>query len=214
MNHIAIYGAGGCGRGVIPIVSENLDNTMNTRPMFIDDRLAGNYVNGYKVISFQDFCQFAEEECSVAIAIADPGVRRTIAKQCENQRRRFANVHSIHSVIMDDVKIGEGALISPFVTITSNVVIGKHFHANIYSYVEHDCTIGDYVTFAPRASCNGNVIIQDDVYVGAGAIIKQGQPGNPLIIGKGTIIGMGAVVTKSVPAGETVIGNPARPISR
>ena len=33
--------------------------------------------------------------------------------------------------------------------------------------------------------CNGNVIIEDDVYVGTGSIIKQGKPGRPLVIGKG-----------------------------
>ncbi|MCU0189324.1 hypothetical protein N8H42_29090, partial [Citrobacter freundii] len=43
-----------------------------------------------------------------------------------------------------------------------------------------------------------------------GAIIKQGTPDKPLVIGKGAIVGMGAVVTKSVPAGVTVVGNPAR----
>ena len=70
--------------------------------------------------------------------------------------------------------------------------------------------IGDYVTFAPAVKCNGNVHIEDHVYVGAGAVIKQGSPDNPLIIGEGAVIGMGAVVTKSIPAGMTVVGNPAK----
>ena len=85
---------------------------------------------------------------------------------------------------------------------------------NIYSYVAHDCVIGDFVTFAPGVKCNGNVHIQDNVYVGTGAIIKQGKPGKPIVIESGAVIGMGAVVTKSVSAGETVIGNPAKPLSR
>ena len=88
--------------------------------------------------------------------------------------------------------------------------IGTHFHANIYSYVAHDCVIGDYVTFAPRVSCNGNVHIEDDVYIGTGAVIEQGTPDKPLVIGKGATIGMGAVVTKDVPPGAVVVGNPAR----
>jgi acetyltransferase-like isoleucine patch superfamily enzyme len=75
---------------------------------------------------------------------------------------------------MNDVKIGNGYLISPFVTFTSNIIIGKYFHANLYSYVEHDCIIGDFVTFAPGVKCNGNIIIEDEVFVGSGAIIKNG----------------------------------------
>jgi acetyltransferase-like isoleucine patch superfamily enzyme len=115
-------------------------------------------------------------------------------------------------VQLDDVRMGEGAILCPFVTLTSNIRIGKHFHANIYSYVEHDSIIGDYVTFAPGAKCNGNIRIEDHAYIGSGAVIKQGNPGNPLVIGRGAVVGMGAVVTKSVPPYTTVIGNPARPM--
>lgn len=96
--------------------------------------------------------------------------------------------------------------------LTSNIKIGRYFHTNIYSYVEHDCQIGDYVTFAPSVKCNGNVVIENNAYIGTGAIIRQGKPGKPLVIGKHAIVGMGAVVTKDVPAGVTVVGNPARPL--
>jgi len=111
---------------------------------------------------------------------------------------------------MDNIELAAGAALSPFVSITSNIKIGKCFHANLYSYVEHDCVIGDYVTFAPGVKCNGNIHIEDHAYIGSGAVIKQGTPDQPLVIGKGAVVGMGAVVTKSVPAGVTVVGNPAR----
>jgi acetyltransferase-like isoleucine patch superfamily enzyme len=115
---------------------------------------------------------------------------------------------------MDDVQLGEGALLSPYVTLTSNIVVGRCFHANLYSYVEHDCRIGDFVTFAPGVKCNGNVTIGDFAYIGTGAMLRQGQPGKPLFIGRGAVVGMGAVVTKDVPPGVTVVGNPARPLSK
>jgi acetyltransferase-like isoleucine patch superfamily enzyme len=80
--------------------------------------------------------------------------------------------------------------------------------------VAHDCIIGDFVTFAPAVKCNGNVIVEDHAYVGTGAIIRQGTPNKPIVIGRGAVVGMGAVVTRSVAPGATVVGSPARPISK
>jgi acetyltransferase-like isoleucine patch superfamily enzyme len=94
------------------------------------------------------------------------------------------------------------------------VKIGKFFHANLFSYVAHDCTIGDYVTFAPNVACNGNVMIGDHAYIGTGAVLKQGTREAPLRIGEGAVVGMGAVVTKDVAPFTTVVGNPARVLER
>lgn len=47
------------------------------------------------------------------------------------------------------------------------------------------------------------VIIEDDVWIGIGAIILKG-----VHIGRGAKIGAGAVVTSNVPAGATIRGNP------
>jgi sugar O-acyltransferase (sialic acid O-acetyltransferase NeuD family) len=146
----------------------------------------------------------------VCIAIANGQTRQRLALQCAAEGIGFFEVRAANVVQMDDVRLGEGAVLSPFVTLTSNIRIGRHFHANLYSYVEHDCVIGDFVTFAPSVKCNGNVVVEDHAYIGAGAVIKQGQPGVPLVIGRGAVVGMGAVVTKSVPAGAIVVGNPAR----
>ena len=144
------------------------------------------------------------------IAIANSQVREKIANRLEADGIQLWSVMADNVVLMGDAQIAAGAALSPFVTITSNIKIGKCFHANLYSYVEHDCVIGDFVTFAPGVKCNGNIHIQDHAYIGAGAMIKQGTPEQPLVIGLGAVVGMGAVVTKSVPAGVTVVGNPAR----
>jgi sugar O-acyltransferase (sialic acid O-acetyltransferase NeuD family) len=150
----------------------------------------------------------------VCIAIANSQIRQRLALQCAADGLGFFEVRAPNVVQMDDVQLGDGAILSPFVTLASNIRIGQHFHANLYSYVEHDCMIGDFVTFAPGVKCNGNVVIEDHAYIGAGAVIKQGVPGAPLVIGRGAVVGMGAVVTKSVPAGTTVVGNPARPMNK
>ena len=95
--------------------------------------------------------------------------------------------------------------------VTASARIGLQFQCNIYSYVAHDCVIGDFVTFAPSVCCNGNVHVQDFAYIGTGAVLKQGTADKPLVIGAGAIVGMGAVVTKDVEPGAVVVGNPAKP---
>ena len=50
------------------------------------------------------------------------------------------------------------------------------------------------------------------MYVGSGAIIKNGKPEKKIIIGKNSIIGAGAVVTKNVKPNSVVVGNPAKKI--
>jgi serine O-acetyltransferase len=51
--------------------------------------------------------------------------------------------------------------------------------------------------------------LKDRVVVGAGAIVI-----GPLVIGHDAKIGAGAVVVKDVADGLTVVGNPAKPISK
>ena len=213
MNNLyAIYGASGCGRSLMPVAREHLIRLgIQAEIYFIDDALTTiEDVNTHKAMNYTHFKALPHEQKYVLIAIANSRIREKITNQLLNDGINLWSVRSNTTIVMDDVQIASGAALSPFVTITSNIKIGKCFHANLYSYVEHDCVIGDYVTFAPGVKCNGNIHIEDHAYIGTGAVIKQGTPDKPLVIGKGAIVGMGAVVTKSVPAGVTVVGNPAR----
>ncbi|MCO8091503.1 NeuD/PglB/VioB family sugar acetyltransferase [Acinetobacter pseudolwoffii] len=208
----AVYGASGCGRSLMPVARQQLQRqNINAEIYFIDDSLIEEItVNGHTALNYAAFKNLKADRKTVLIAIANSQIREKIAKKLEQDAIELWTVQADNVVRMDDIEIALGAALSPFVTITSNIKIGKCFHANLYSYIEHDCVIGDYVTFAPGVKCNGNIHIEDHAYIGTGAVIKQGTPDQPLVIGKGAVVGMGAVVTKSVPAGVTVIGNPAR----
>jgi sugar O-acyltransferase (sialic acid O-acetyltransferase NeuD family) len=213
MKLYAIFGAGGFGREVMPVAREMINAAQGTKGnefVYVDDDPPKNAViNGHRVMSEEDFlsCQ-AEEKC-FNIAIADCKTRECIANQLLAANIKPFTIQAGNTVIYDGNRIGEGAILCAFTTITSDVTIGKFFHANIYSYVAHDSIIGDFVTFAPSVHCNGRVVVEDYAYIGTGVVIKDGKDDQPIVIGKGATVGMGAVVTKSVPPFTTVIGNPA-----
>jgi sugar O-acyltransferase (sialic acid O-acetyltransferase NeuD family) len=215
MKRYAIFGASGCGRGVLPLVRLQLQDELAAGLaglVFVDDQPPSPVVNGQQVLTYAQWMAEPATSRHMNVAIANSEVRQELVQRCAADGVQFFEARAANVVQLDDVQLGEGAVLCPFVTLTSNIRIGQHFHANLYSYVEHDCVIGDFVTFAPGVKCNGNVHIEDHAYIGTGAVIKQGQPGAPLVIGRGAVVGMGAVVTKSVPAGVTVVGNPARPL--
>ncbi len=215
MKQIAIFGASGCGRGVLPLARARWNASGQLHELvFVDDHPPAPLVNGHPVLTYAQWLALPADSRHINIAIANSTVRQKLAERCAADQVQFFEVRADNVVQLDDVQLGVGAVLCPFVTLTSNVRIGRHFHANLCSYVEHDCVIGDYVTFAPGVMCNGNVHIEDHAYIGTGAVIKQGQPGAPLVIGRGAVVGMGAVVTKSVPPGTTVVGNPARPFKQ
>ena len=207
-----VYGSGGCGRGIMPLLRDQLREA-DASLVFIDDSPQGS-INGLEVWPWRRFLEEPADSRAACLAVASSRIRERLFDQCVEAGVEVVAVRAPNVVEMDDVEIGPGALISPFVTLTSNIRIGRAFHANLYSYVEHDCRIGDFVTFAPGVHCNGNVHIHDHAYIGTGAVIRQGTPEQPLTIGKGATVGMGAVVTKDVPAGTTVVGNPARPLTK
>lgn len=211
MKIYGIVGAGGFGREVAPLASELLGMISEApfKVVFVDDNPKEATMNGYDIIDTASFLNMDYEKY-FNITIANSRVRQSLAEKLMAAGVHPFPISAVNSIKLSNNDIGVGGIFCPFTTVTSNTKIGKFFHANLYSYVAHDCVIGDYVTFAPNVQCNGGVVIEDHAYIGTGAMIKQGTTDRPIIIGEGAIVGMGAVVTKSVPPFTTVFGNPAK----
>lgn len=209
MIKLAVYGSDGFGREVLPMIRQGFAGTCDI--VFVDDQPGkwGTFQNGAQVTSFD--AALAEGR-QFSIAIANAAARKKVADKIADAGGTLFSARAASATVYDDVQIGAGSILCANVTLTSNIKIGRCFHANIYSYVGHDCEIGDFVTFGPRVSCNGRIMIGEGAYIGTGALLKQGTHEKCLVVGEGATVGMGAVVTKDVAAGAVVVGNPARPL--
>ncbi|WP_374710850.1 DapH/DapD/GlmU-related protein [Rhodococcus sp. USK10] len=92
------------------------------------------------------------------------------------------------------IVIGDGVLLG------ANVIIADtDFHP----------THGDLRRYAPipKPQPSDCVTIEENVFVGANAIILKGVQ-----VGRNSVIGAGSIVTRDVPRNTIVAGNPARPV--
>lgn len=200
-----LVSAGGLAREVMPLVRQTFSNAV-----FVEKDRTVNAINKHVVMTEEEFFDAPVVSKFFNIALGSSKAREEISKRFMERMCIPFTLKAKSAIIYDDVVLGDGALICDYAMLTSNIRIGKFFQANIYSYVAHDCIIGDYVTLAPKVCCNGRVKVGDHVYIGTGAIIKNGTSDKFLTIGEGAIIGAGAVVTKDVLPYTTVVGNPAK----
>lgn len=113
--------------------------------------------------------------------------------------------------IGDDVYIGPNACIQ---SAHGKVIIGNHVMfgpgVNIHGGNHEFNCIGKYMkSINKQPDSDGVVRIEDDVWIGANAIILAG-----VNIGKGSIIGAGSIVTKDVPPYSIYTGAPPLKIRR
>ena len=118
------------------------------------------------------------------------------------------------SYVGDDTEIGDNVKIGSLVHIDYDVKIGENTKIEGQAYIPPLSRIGKNTFIGPAAvltndpypMCNKmvGVTIEDNVIIGARAVIKAG-----VTVGRNSVVAMGAVVTKDVPENVVVIGSPA-----
>ena len=95
--------------------------------------------------------------------------------------------------------VGEGTMIDMNATLGGRATTGKNVHVGAGAVLAG-------VIEPPSAS---PVVIEDNVLIGANAVILEG-----VRVGEGAIVAAGAIVTQDVPAGAVVAGTPAKVIKQ
>ncbi len=89
------------------------------------------------------------------------------------------------------------------------VSLGNNVHMADCTLIGHDASVAMlYGATGARLESVGKIVINDNVFIGHGAIVLHG-----VTIGPNAIVGAGAVVVRDVAPGDIVGGVPARAIS-
>jgi len=121
------------------------------------------------------------------------------------------HVYNFRNLPQSGIKIGQDSLIGEYSVIRGQgrVQIGDRVYASPFTQIIAVNHVFDDPNrpFVEQGITAEGIIIEDDVWLGAGAIITDG-----VRVGKGAVVAAGAVVTKDVPPHTVVGGVPAKPI--
>jgi sugar O-acyltransferase (sialic acid O-acetyltransferase NeuD family) len=155
------------------------------------------------------------KDLDYVIGVGEGSARRRIAA-------RYAGKLKFTNLIHPDATFGrrqraqidsmQGVIVCAGVRFTSDISVGNFTVFNVNSTISHDSIVEDFVTVSPQACILGNVHIEAGAWIGAGAIINQGDNKAKRRIGGNTVIGSGAVVTDDCDADSVYVGIPARKI--
>jgi sugar O-acyltransferase (sialic acid O-acetyltransferase NeuD family) len=201
MEKIVLIGAGGHGAVIKEILEENSSKIV----CFVDANYAINECLGVNVIH-EEAELVGSDELAFVISVGSNQSRKNIANQ---HSRQYINAIHPSSVISKSLTIGVGNAVMAGVCINARTKIGNHCIVNTNATVDHDCVLEDFVHISPGAQLGGNVYVGEGAHIGIGASIKPGVK-----IGKWSVVGAGAVVVNDVAEGITVVGVPAKPISK
>lgn len=121
------------------------------------------------------------------------------------------------SIIREQVEIGENAVIMMGAILNIGAVVGKGTMIDMGAVLGGRATVGERCHIGAGAVLAGviepasaqPVIIEDDVLIGANAVVIEG-----VRVGKGSVVAAGSIVIQDVPAGVVVAGVPARVVKQ
>ncbi len=211
-DQIIIYGAGGLGREALEILTamREAGQSVVCAGFLVDSGYKVPPVHGIPVYDRWDSIP-RPDKLKLVVAIGDGRVRCRIAHGIEALLGPdcFATLVHPQAIVGRTVTLGEGAIIFPATSFTSDVRVGRHVVVNPGCTVAHDCQLADFATLGPSVALAGGVIVGEGCMLGtAASVIPR------IRLGAWSVVGAGASVVGTVPDGATFAGVPARPLAK
>lgn len=208
---LGIYGSGGLGREVLDLTPAiNTSGKEWEDIVFIDDFTEQSFINGTRVMSFDDFLKhFSFEQAKVVIATGEPEIRQVLRERVASNGYSLQSLVHPTAFIGSGTTIGSGAIIQFGSFVSCNVRIEDNALIQPNASVGHDSVIGFDTVISSYVAISGACRIGDKTYIGVSTPVKEN-----ISIGSEAIVGMGSVVLRDIPGGVIALGNPARPIKK
>ena len=206
---LAVFGASGQGKEVREIADyQNAITSRWEKIIFIDDNKPEGSFMGLEMMQLNTALE-KYKDIEFVIAVGEPKTKKKIYDRLQSLNCRFGSVISPDSQVSPYCKLGQGLVIKRGAIISADAVIGDDTTIQSYACIGHDAVVGKHCQISTHVDIGGQTVVGDCVFVGLNAPVRE-----LLTIGDNAIISAGAVVLKNVDANVTVMGNPARVISR
>ncbi|GGF21047.1 acetyltransferase [Hymenobacter cavernae] len=205
---LVIFGAGGLGREVL-VLARQINEALPAWELagFFDDKApATSQIHGLPYLGSAADLNATREPLHVVVAVGNSRHRAAIVQQLTSPLLRFATL--IHPGVAcrpyQQLRIGEGSVISQGCILTTDISLGKHVLLNLGCTVGHDAVLEDFCSLMPHANVGGEAYLETGVYLGTNATVI-----NQVRVGARTIVGAGAVAVRDLPTDCTAVGVPA-----
>jgi sugar O-acyltransferase (sialic acid O-acetyltransferase NeuD family) len=206
LNKLIIIGAGSVGGFLIH--NQELFHEKYEVLGFLDDDLKkiGKNIFGYPVLgSINTLKDYEQKGMNLAIGIAFPQIKKYILNNIDITAFNFPSFISKNSWYARNVKIGQGVIIYPGVSINYNTTIEDFVVINMNCAIGHDSLIKKNSALAPGSNLAGHTKLLESVDFGIGAATKQ-----YVTIGTNSIIGGNSMVITNVADNSTILGVPGK----